>query len=188
MEFTVKLVYNEEDLLALVHAHRWPKGQNRVLRKAALVIGVLLTALVFAAAVRSCTSEILHSLPGAEPAPEIPNLMLGIFFWGAVGLSLVTRNSDWYWKKLTWKSYQEKGSELDYRFSEDGFTVTLPTSRTEMAYSSIAGVFEDAGHYVLLLPAKNGFILRKDAFTQGTPEQFRDFIAQKTGRPVKYVR
>ena len=188
MEFAVKLVYNEDDLLALVHAHRWPKGQNRVLRRAALIIGLLLTLLVILAAMRSCTNEILQALPGAEPAPEKPNLMLGFFFWGAVGLSLVTRNSDWYWKKMTWKSYPEKGNELDYRFSEDGFTVTLPTSRTEMAYTSIAGVFEDTGHYVLLLPAKTGYILRKDAFIQGSPEQFRDFIAQKTGRAVEFVK
>ena len=31
-------------------------------------------------------------------------------------------------------------------------------------------------------------LARKSGFTQGTPEEFRTFIAEKTGKPVQYIK
>jgi len=49
-------------------------------------------------------------------------------------------------------------------------------------------VWEDEKRCYLFLQGKMPYILQKAAFTQGTPEKIRTFIAEKTGKPVQYIK
>ena len=58
----------------------------------------------------------------------------------------------------------------------------------QAAYPAVQAVLETDAAYYLFVGQEHMLMLRKREFTQGGPEQFRDFIAQKTGRPVEYVK
>ena len=53
---------------------------------------------------------------------------------------------------------------------------------------SLLKVCETADFFVCFLGKKHGQIFAKSGFTQGTPEEFRTFIAEKTGKPVQYIK
>ena len=166
--FRARLVYDKDDLMALSRATRWPRGGERrhsILRKIGLGVGVLLTAMAAAAGLRACAYEISSAFSGG-------------------GYRADTLASVWIWKKAAWKSYKEKGSELDFRFSEDGFTVTVPTCSSEFSYQGIAKLYEDADYFVLILPAGTGYVLRKSSFIEGDPAAFGPWLAEKTGKNI----
>lgn len=184
--FRARLVYDKDDLMALSRATRWPRGGGRrhsILRKIGLGVGVLLTAMAAAAGLRACAYEISSAFSGGGYRADTL-ASVGIVFYAAIGLSLVLQNSEWIWKKAAWKSYKEKGSELDFRFSEDGFTVTVPTCSSEFSYQGIAKLYEDADYFVLILPAGTGYVLRKSSFIEGDPAAFGPWLAEKTGKNI----
>lgn len=187
--FKVKTVYDENDLMMLFRVNRWPKDGGRkhpILKKIGFTAGIILVALMLLSGIMNFIAEIKLSLSGVHAARD--SYYLGFVFWLAIGLFLVINNGDWIWKKASWKSYQEKGTELNFCFSETGFTVLLPTSSSEILYSGLARLYEDASCYVLMLPTNADYVLRKSAFIEGDPEQFRDFIQQKTGKPVTVIK
>lgn len=58
----------------------------------------------------------------------------------------------------------------------------------QVAYPAVQAVLETDAAYYLFVGQEHMLMLRKREFVQGTPEQFRDFIAQKTGRAVEFVK
>lgn len=187
--FKVKTVYDENDLMMLFRVNRWPKDGGRkhpILKKIGFVIGIILTVSALLYIVLGFVVEIKLLLSGADAA--LGSHSQSFVFPFALGVFLVIRNGDWIWKKVSWKGYQEKGTELNFCFSETNFTVLTPTSSSEMLYSGFARLYEDASCYVLMLPTNAGYVLRKSAFIEGDPEQFRDFIQQKTGKAVTYIK
>ncbi len=63
-----------------------------------------------------------------------------------------------------------------------------PSSASSYRYHALTAVWEDEKRCYLFLQGKMPYILQKAAFTQGTPEKFRTFIAEKTGKPVQYIK
>lgn len=183
--FRVKLVYDQEDMMALFHA-TWPRRSGRwypILRRAGLVVGILLIAMAVAAGFRACAHELSASFSGGGYRPDA-FVRVGIIFTAALGLSLAAPNSGWFWKRAVWKNYKEKGTELEFCFSEDGFTVTVPTCSSDFSYAGIEKIYEDTGHFVLMLPSGAGYVLRKSSFTQGDPAEFGPWLAQKTEKQL----
>lgn len=183
--FRVKLVYDQEDMLALFRA-AWPRRGGRwhpILRKARLAVGVLLIAMAVVTGFRACVYELSASFSDEGYGLDA-FVGAGIILTAAFGLALAAPASGWFWKRAVWKNYKEKGTELEFCFSEDGFTVTVPTCSSEFSYAGVAAIYEDAGHYVLTLPSGAGYVLRKSAFIQGDPAQFGPWLAQKTNKQL----
>lgn len=65
--------------------------------------------------------------------------------------------------------------------------------RTELAetvwrYDQIQRVCETAGYFVFLIDQDHGQAYDKEGFVQGDPDEFRGFIAEKTGKLVEYIK
>ena len=65
--------------------------------------------------------------------------------------------------------------------------------RTQMAetawqYDQLQRICETADYFVFLLDRNHGQVYGKRGFVQGTPDEFREFIAKKTGKPVEYIK
>lgn len=76
--------------------------------------------------------------------------------------------------------------QLSMAFSEPGFSEV--SGEVWEDYEVVTGVVEDRERFYLLLRGEMRYILRKDAFTQGVPEDFRQWIGERTGRPVEFVK
>ena len=84
------------------------------------------------------------------------------------------------------KSISDK--PMRFIFEEDGFSVWEPSGASSYRYHALTAVWEDKDRHYLFLQGKMQYVLRKAAFTQGTPDDFRAFISQKTGKPVEYIQ
>ena len=72
-------------------------------------------------------------------------------------------------------------------FEAETYTSTTKAAQTMWKYTQILGVYETEGYFVFFLSRRHGQIYDKAGFQKGTPERFRAFIAEKTGKPVEYV-
>ena len=77
---------------------------------------------------------------------------------------------------------------MRFAFEDDGFSVWEPAGSGSYRYHALTAVWEDEARYYLFLQEKMRYILRKGAFTQGTPDGFRALISQKTGKSVEYIK
>lgn len=78
--------------------------------------------------------------------------------------------------------------EADTRFTPECYIVTTQVSETRWKYESVRTVGETKDSFVFILGKRHAQQFPKAGFTSGAPEQFRDFIASKTGAPVRYVK
>ena len=77
---------------------------------------------------------------------------------------------------------------MRFTFDDDGFSAWEPSGAGSYRYRALTSVWEDGERCYLFLQGKMQYILQKNAFTQGTSEDFRAFISQKTGKPVEYIQ
>lgn len=73
-------------------------------------------------------------------------------------------------------------------FTEEGYTSATEAAVTEFHYESVRQVCETPAYFVLLFSERHGQIYDKAALSGGTAEEFRAFIAEKTGKPVAYIK
>ena len=83
-----------------------------------------------------------------------------------------------------------KDTAMAFSFEDDVFFVLADGVSQSFRYHALTDVWEDQSRFCLYGSGsgKIYYVLRKDSFTQGDPEQFRDFIAQKTGKEVEFVK
>ncbi len=73
-------------------------------------------------------------------------------------------------------------------FQEEHYTSVSAAATTEFRYEAVWQVCETADYFVLLLGPQHGQIYDKAALKGGTAEEFRAFIAEKTGKPVVSIK
>ena len=78
--------------------------------------------------------------------------------------------------------------EADTRFGADEYIVTTQAAETRMRYENIRAVGETKDSFVFIIGKRHAQQFPKAGLAAGTPEQFRDFIAAKTGLSVLYVK
>lgn len=78
--------------------------------------------------------------------------------------------------------------EAETRFTEADYECTTQAAVTRFPYDRIGTVCEMKDYFVFFLGKRHGQIYPKDGFRQGTPEDFRSFIADKTGKQIRKVR
>lgn len=190
MEFEVKMIYDADDLMALFRVQRWPLDggkRHSFWKKAALVLGVLCLLLLALSILRVFMSELLYAFGKIEHKSS-HYMPLGLIILGSISIYLIIRyDGDWFWKRMCWKNYNEKGMEIKFSFREGSFEVLTPACASSIDYSAIAQVYEEKDRFLLIQQNKGAHILRKDCFIQGDPEQFRDFISRVTQKPTKYI-
>ena len=144
-------------------------------------LGILLIAVgVFCLYSTTLFIGVENAMVGAGPA-----LFLGcscLFF----GIRTFRRRKDSSFAAALPK-YRLIGVPTDFTFEDDAFFILADSGSSSYRYHVISDVWEDKTIFCLF-GAGIQYILRKDAFTQGDPEQFREFIAQKTGKEVEFVK
>lgn len=73
-------------------------------------------------------------------------------------------------------------------FGEESYTSTTEAAATEFRYEAIQQVCETADYFVILFSHRHGQIYDKATLRGGTAGEFRDFIAERTGKPVAYIK
>lgn len=73
-------------------------------------------------------------------------------------------------------------------FCPDFFQVDEPYFTSRVEYHAVQTVSETPRAFYLLLHGEQVLMLRKREFLQGSPEQFRDYIAAATGQRVEHIK
>jgi hypothetical protein len=73
-------------------------------------------------------------------------------------------------------------------FTEEGYVTTTAAAETRWHHDQIKAAFETKDYFVFFLSDRHGQIYDKHGFLEGTPEGFRAFISEQTGRPVEHIK
>lgn len=92
------------------------------------------------------------------------------------------------WVKRMWKKYQEGGQLYNCCFAEDGCWIHDSKGDHRYDYAALTILWEDPEHFYLVTPGNSVYILRKDSFSHGRPENLPAFWEAQTGKPVQQVQ
>lgn len=88
-----------------------------------------------------------------------------------------------------WRRNQPKAGTLySYSFFDDRFTIVNGSLSQSAQYDDLFEVEETKEVFGLKRDKNGTVILPKPAFTTGSPEDFRAFIEEKTGKKIKFIR
>lgn len=91
-----------------------------------------------------------------------------------------------------WFSYQRRNKKSDglpahVTFTEEGVHSDTSLGNGTTFYSAISDVMESEGLFALYISKGSAVLIPKNAFSEGTVEDFRAFLAEKVGA-VRYVK
>ena len=184
MEYQVHMVYQQEDVGALVRAldfRRRPEANLRRARKIGYtVFGVLLILVAL------CTMGGMVYAGVFSPLAIVTVIIAVLCLLG--GVALVRRADSKGMERRSWKRYPNKGMVLTYTFYKDHFEEEDEASgKHEFPYLSIKSANEDGGHFFLFTETNAAHMLRKDGFLQGDPATFAAFLKKKAAVTVDPV-
>ena len=73
-------------------------------------------------------------------------------------------------------------------FGEDGYTIKTSVTESRFSYAQIRAVAELPRYVVLVLSNNQSQAFDKESLSGGTIEEFRAFLADKTGKPVQQIK
>lgn len=72
-------------------------------------------------------------------------------------------------------------------FDEEGYTSTNAAGETRWNYANVYTVAETRDYFVFVLNANHAQVYQKENMTGGTADEFRAFMEEKLGKPVKRI-
>ncbi len=88
-----------------------------------------------------------------------------------------------------WRRNQPKAGTLySYSFFDDRFTIVNGSLSQSAQYDDLFEVEETKEVFGLKRDKNGAVILPKSAFTLGSPDDFRAFIEEKTGKKIRFIR
>ena len=173
MEFTCETVYDQKAMTDMARALR------KTIRKKRSRRSHILGWIIIAAA-------LLITLPlGGRPFTLDARTFLNWAAALAVGAVLLledTMNGYGARKRLMAGTGQSHSV-----FREDSYRTETGVGATEWNYSSVAQVAETRQYFVFLFDQSHAQVYDKSTLSGGSPEEFRSFIAQKTGKEVQQI-
>ena len=85
-------------------------------------------------------------------------------------------------------SKQLRNSTISYLFYEDAFCDVNSLGQSQFSYSIIEKIVVSDDVLALFVSKSSAHLLSRDAFVGGSAEEFIRFLAEKTGKPVCYIR
>lgn len=185
MEFEVRMTLSVEDQLAVfragkVHFKNRPKDAPDTSLRPSRGKTVLLWAVGLAAFVVGYFVRGIHWMLGGLLA-----FMSGVLF--TLVLLYRASNSEKSLRKRFAKN-ESTGELRVIHFSDDGFQNSIVDRETRYSYRAIQAVYETDEYFILFVTKTTAEAVRKSAFTTGAPADFADFIQQKTGLTVQYLK
>lgn len=173
MEFTFDTVYNQEAVTAMAHGLR--KTIRKKHSRRAHVFGWIVIALV-----------LLLTLPlDGEPLVIEGRTVVT---WAAgllVLLSLLFED-----KLNAWIARKRMLAGTDRAvstFTQDGYCSESAMGKTQWRYENIHQITEDEHYFIFVFDRSHAQVYAKQGMTGGTAEEFRAFIAQRTGKQVQII-
>lgn len=94
--------------------------------------------------------------------------------------------------KATYRGFPQgyRDQDVRYDFDDASFASRTPVSEETVRYHAICEVVESDDLYALFVGKRQAHLLSKAGFltTGGSPEAFRTFIEEKTGKKIRRVR
>ena len=176
MKFQVEThYYNEEQLRQLITAQgRFGK------RTIYYVLGAALLA--------ACLAVLWHSIQAGEGRSALLTLLglaavYGYYLFHLHRCKPTDRSTRRTAKKAAAKM-GEKQDAVTFTFRDESFVVLGSRAAEEVRYGELLRAAES--DYCFILQIQRGFfIVPKEDFTTGTPEEFTAFLQEKTGQAVK---
>ncbi len=72
-----------------------------------------------------------------------------------------------------------------YLFTDEQIQTSSPVSSSNTAYAAIVDMAETDRIFALYVNRQSAFVLPKSGFAPGEPDQFRTFLEEKCGKPVR---
>lgn len=184
MEFEVRTTFSVEDHMTAfrvgkVHFKNNPENTaaSNVLSRGKMI---LLWVMGLAAFVVGYFVRGIHWL-----LRGLPIFVLGMLF--ALVLLYRSSNSEKALRKRFAKD-EFIGRLHVIHFSDDGFQSIVPDREIRYSYHAVQAVYETGNYFILLVAKATAEVVKKSAFTLGDPADFADFIQQKTGLTVQYLK
>ncbi len=174
--FQVKQTYDADDLWALCEVegkrHRVSQVATVYMQICALMgilvlVGALVGLVVWAVAVFDGPAFVVILIVTFVSALFIP---IDILILGRVAFSIgggIDENS------------LRKCKERTYTFFDDHFRIEDGDSATENQYSIMTKFFEKGDRFFIYISANEAYIIRKECFVSGAPEEFGAFMREK---------
>ena len=179
MLFEARVIYEKEDIWALMKGLETRRCKGRPLKRAMRVLGTFVAVhflLLF------LTSMILNVL-------SIKVTSWTFVVWFALFTFALTLYDQWgnqqrFLSWVTWRRYRDKGTDLQYEFFENEFTVHSSDADSRYDYSVIQDIVEGPNHYLLVVDINMAHVLNKKSFLAGDSNAFGPWISQKTGKKM----
>ncbi|MCQ2451628.1 MAG: YcxB family protein [Oscillospiraceae bacterium] len=88
----------------------------------------------------------------------------------------------------SWRAQKKAGRNIpvDFVFGSEGMTGRNALAESRIRYSALTDVREGDWVYALYLNRNQAQLLPKGSFTEGTAEEFGDYLSEKIGKPIPY--
>ena len=176
MNFSIKTVYNKEDIEGLYDAFIASRRHIHITRKISKVISTVLAALFWIVA----AGILIAMLVNGDRRQFLRGLPIVIVFAG-IGLLMFAKRMNRIRSKLSWKAYPHKGKQLAYNFNDGDFTLEQEYSVAKISYAGIIRIYEDSKRFYLFDSPQTAHILPKRDFDKTPATAFGAFITEKTG-------
>ncbi len=174
MHYHIQMVYDQDDIGALVKTLEFRRRPEKNLRLALkigyLIFGVLLISTAISVIVSMVTAGLISLIT------------ILISLGSLVGGILLLRRSDSKGMiRRSWKKYPNKGLVLQYSFYSDYFEEKDEVSgENRYTYSSITSANEDDNHFFLFTAVNAAHMVKKDSFLVGSPDTFPAFLRKRS--------
>ena len=106
----------------------------------------------------------------------------------AAGLLAIILLEDWMNGTFAARQIGPENAEVTTAFDEDGYTNFADGASGHWPYGKIQAFCETRDYFVFLMDVQRGQVYDKSGFTEGTADEFRSFIREKTGKTVQYIK
>ena len=132
-------------------------------------------------------SVLLITLPSGKKVLSIDIKTVIIWVAGLIylGLLLFEDNINGYIARRRMRAGTDQSTTV---FQDGKFITTIGIGRTEFFYNKINMPAETDGFFVLVLGKSHAQVYDKSKLSGGTVEEFRKFIAEKTGKAFEKVK
>jgi len=175
MQFTFETTYDQKALTAMAKCIR--KTARKARSKRSHIVGWIVVALA-----------LLLSWPFGENGFTVDFRKVLTWLVMAVmvaALLFEDRINGYFAGKRLLKGTEQAVSVFDT--ASETFVSETAIGRSEFSYANVQQVAETASYFVFVFSANHAQIYDKSSLTGGTAAAFRQFISDKTGKPVVSV-
>ena len=174
MEYRAEAVYKEEDIVGFMKAYTFKDEKLRGMAKISRLCSRAAGVILLAAAAINTYAGIKGGVSGIKDLIPQGFMLLA-------GVLLLWLPVDDMAGKRTWRTYEGQGASIGFEFFPDHYDEMRQGNERPRNYGDIKGIYEDDERFYLFISEQSADIIRKDSFTEGSADDFRAFITEKTG-------